>query len=99
MELSSPDRKKLSRELSELKKQKKSTLKRFLLFQEIELFSPKLKKVLYFFQNKLFLYFRRLDKPKKQEIFIFQEMEVSSPNIKKVLKIFLKNFSVFSFLH
>ena len=51
MELSSPKLKNLysSREISKPEKLKKTTLKTFLIFWEIELSSSKLTKLLYFF--------------------------------------------------
>ena len=40
----------------------------FLKFWEMELYGPKFKKLLYFFEKELFIYFRReLSKPKKQK--------------------------------
>ena len=58
------------RELAKPEKLKKITLKKFLLFRERELFSPKLYKNFVFFSKKVFL--------------IFQEMERSSPKLKKL---------------
>ena len=59
MELSSPKIKNFQeRTFQAQKKQKKPTMKKFLIFRETELFSPKLKKLLCFFR-------RDLAKPKK----------------------------------
>ena len=53
-----PRLKNFQRKLSRLEKQKKSYPKIFLIFHEVEFFSPKLKELLFFFLKKLF-YFRR----------------------------------------
>ena len=97
MEFSSPELKKFlifflyfGRELSELEKQRKPTLKKFLIsppplknffliFQEGTSFPLKIK-TLHFFLPKKFL--------------IFQEMELSSPQLKK-LDIFSKKILLF----
>ena len=57
---------------------KKSTLKKFILFWEMELSSLKLKKLIYFLKKKNLLYFRReLSQPENQKfvfkVFFFQE--------------------------
>ena len=49
MEFSSLKNKKFEEGTSELEKIKKPTLKKILIFREMELFSPKLKNLLYFF--------------------------------------------------
>ena len=57
MKLSSPKIKKFWKGLSELKKLKKATLKKFLIFRDMELFSFKLKNS-YIFLKKTFLIFQ-----------------------------------------
>ena len=52
--------------------EKNSFLKKFLIFREMELSGPKIKKVLMFSQKNVFHTFR--------------EMELSSPKIKKLLE-------------
>ena len=67
------------RELSKFKKLKKPTLKKFLIFQGMELLSSKVKKLLCFFRKSFFYHFRReLVKSEKQKFLIFGEMELSS---------------------
>ena len=58
--------------LKKTQKIKKTTLKKFLIFQEMEHSCPKFKKFLIFFLKKNSLYFRReLAKPEKQKFLIF----------------------------
>ena len=49
------------------------------------------------FSEKIFLLWRELAKPRKQNFFIFWEMELSSPEIKKIL--FSKKISISNFLY
>ena len=47
------------RELSELEKQKKTYSEKILIFWEMELSCPKLKKIYFFFLKQVFIYFRK----------------------------------------
>ena len=63
--------------------------KRFSYISGNGLSSPKLEKLLHFFQNFFFLFFRReLAKPEKQKFCIFWEIKFSSPKSKKFLIFF-----------
>ena len=67
--------------LSKIKKEKKSTTKKFLIFQKMEICSSKVKKILIFWEMELLSPSSKKTKesPPKKQILIFHEMELSCP--------------------